>query len=97
MRVQCRGKGLGEGAHSQDIKIIYAVQNRVCRYFLGLGRYAQSSAINDDKGWTAPEHRHWMCVTRKWCRLANFDDSLLAKKKFQSHLVQCNASCKICC
>ena len=48
-------------------------------------------------GWPAPEHRQWMCVTRKWCRLANFDDLLLAKRIFQSHLVQCNASCKTWC
>ena len=35
--------------------------------------------MNGDMGWLAPEHRQWMCVTRKWCRLGNFDDSLLAK------------------
>ena len=82
---------------TKSISSINAVQNRACRYFLGLGRYAPNAAINGDMGWPAPEHRQWMCVTRKWCRLANFDDSLLAKQIFQSHLVQCNASCKTWC
>ena len=82
---------------TKSISSINAVQNRACRYFLGLGRYAPNAAINGDMGWPAPEHRQWMCVTRKWCRLANSDDSLLAKRIFQSHLVQCNASCKTWC
>ena len=82
---------------TKSISSINAVQNRACRYFLGLGRYAPNAAINGDMGWPAPEHRQWMCVTRKWCRLVNFDDSLLAKRMFQSHLVQCNASCKTWC
>ena len=60
---------------TKSISSINAVQNRACRYFLGLGRYAPNAAINGDMGWPAPEHRQWMCVTRKWCRLANFDDS----------------------
>ena len=73
-----------------------SMQNRACCYFLDLGRYAPNAAINGDIGWPAPEHKQWMCVTRKWCRLVNFDDSLLAKKLL-SHLVQCNASCKTWC
>ena len=36
---------------------ISAVQNRACRYFLGLGRYAPNAAINGDMGWVSPEHR----------------------------------------
>ena len=76
---------------------ISAVQNRACRYFLGLGRYAPNAAINGDMGWVSPEHRQWMCVARKWCRLINLDESLLASKIFQTHLAQCNANCKTWC
>ena len=71
---------------------ISVVQNRACRYFLG--RYTPNAAINGDMGWLSPEHRQCMCVTRKWCRLVNLDESLLASKIFQTHLAQCNANCK---
>ena len=78
---------------------INAVQNRACRYFLGLGRYAPNAAINGDMGWLSPEHSQWMCITRKWCRLVNMDESLLTKKIFHSHLNQGSTTCnrKIWC
>ena len=38
-----------------------------------------------------------MCVARKWCRMANLDESLLASKIFQTHLAQCNANGKTWC
>ena len=47
------------------ISSISAVQYRACRFFLGLGRYAPNAAVNGDMGWPAPEHRQWMCITRK--------------------------------
>ena len=48
-----------------SISSISAVQNRACRFFLGLGRYAPNAAVNGDMGWPATEHRQWMCITRK--------------------------------
>ena len=47
-------------------------------------------------GWLSPEHSQWMCIARKWCRLVNMDESLLAKKIFLSHLTQGSTNCKIC-
>ena len=41
---------------TKSIPSINAVQNRACRYFHGLGRYAPNAAINGDMGWPAPEH-----------------------------------------
>ena len=55
---------------------IDAVQNRACRYFLGLGKYAPNQAINDDMGWKQPEHRQWLAVARKFCRMIHIDDAL---------------------
>ena len=82
---------------SMSMSCINAVQNRACRYFLGLGRYAPNAAINGDMGWLSPEHSQWMCIARKWCRLANMDESLLAKKIFLSHLTQGSTNRKIWC
>ena len=41
---------------TKSMSCINAVQNRACRYFLGLGRYAPNAAINGDMGWLSPEH-----------------------------------------
>ena len=41
---------------TKSMSCINAVQNRACRYFLGLGRYAPNAAINDDMGRLSPEH-----------------------------------------
>ena len=59
---------------TQSVSCISAVQNRACRYFLGIGRYAPNAAVNGDMCWSAPEHKQWICVTRKWCRLTNMAD-----------------------
>ena len=82
---------------TKSMSCINAVQNRACRYFLGLGRYAPNADINGDMGWLSPEHSQWMCIARKWCRLANMDESLLAKKIFLSHLTQSSTNRKIWC
>ena len=61
---------------------ISAVQNRACRYYLGLGRYAPNTAVNGDMGWDIPEHHQWLSVTRKWCRIIRMSDTSLIKKNF---------------
>ena len=76
---------------------INAVQNRACRYFLGLGRYVPNVAFNGDMGWQSSEHSQWMCIAREWCRFVNMDESLLAKKIFLSHLNQGSTNHKIWC
>ena len=74
---------------------IDAVQNRACRYFLGLGKYAPNQAINGDMGWKQPEHRQWLAVARKFCRMIHMDDALLTKQIFSGCMAQANSSsCK---
>ena len=73
---------------------IRAVQNRACRYYLGLGRYAPNTAVNGDMGWDIPEHRQWLSVTRKWCRIIRMSDTSLTKKLFLGYWVQSSPSCK---
>ena len=82
---------------TQSVSCISAVQNRACRYFLGVGRYAPNAAVNGDMGWSAPEHKQWICVTRKWCRLTNMADSRLAKRVFSGCMDMSNRSCKTWC
>lgn len=73
---------------------INAVQHRACRYFLGLGRYAPNVAVNGDMGWPMPEHRQWLCITRKWCRIMNMDVTLLSRNIFSECNSQSNRQCK---
>ena len=39
---------------STGYSCIAAVQNRACRYFMGLGKYAPNPAIQGDMGWSLP-------------------------------------------
>ena len=64
---------------TKSVSSISGVQNRTCRFFLGLGRYAPNAAVNGDMFWPAPELRQLMCITRKWCRLVNLDESFITK------------------
>ena len=73
---------------------ISAVQNKACRYYLGLGRYAPNTAVNGDMGWDIPEHRQWLSVTRKWCRIIRMSDTSLTKKIFLGYWAQSSPSCK---
>ena len=58
---------------------IDAVQNRACRYFLGLGKYAPNTAINGDMCWSMSQQKQWICVIRQWCKLTNMNNTLLTK------------------
>ena len=48
-------------------------------------------------GWPAPEHKQWVCVTRRWCRLAKLDSSLLVNKVFLYCVEQASVKCKNWC
>ena len=73
---------------------VNAVQNRACRYYLGLGKYAPNQAINGEIGWKCPEHLQWLAVTRRWCRMLHIDDGRLAKQVFAAYLTCANSACK---
>ena len=73
---------------------IDAVQNRACRYFLGLGKYAPNTAINGDMGWPMPQQRQWICVIRHWCKLTNMNNTLLTKRIFTACSQMVSSRCK---
>ena len=54
----------------KNYSCVEVVQNRACRYFLGLGKYAPTPAVAWDMGLLAPQHRQWLCVMRKWFRMS---------------------------
>ena len=64
---------------TNSFSCIDAVQNRACRYFLGLSNYAPNTAINGDMGWSLPQQKQWICVIRHWCKLTSMDNTLLTK------------------
>ena len=61
---------------------INAVQNRACRYFLGLGKKSPNLALQGDMGWRLPEDKQMLCVVRLWLRLCNIDNSYICRKVF---------------
>ena len=45
-------------------------------------------------GWDIPEHRQWLSVTRKWCRIIRMSDTSLTKKIFLGYWAQSSPSRK---
>ena len=66
----------------REFSSVNAVQNRACRFFLGVGKYTPNSAVQGDMGWALSIHKQWLCVTRLWCRLVNMNNDRLNKKIF---------------
>lgn len=72
---------------------INAVQNRACRFFLGVGKYTPTNGVNRDMGWKPPALRQWICVLRKKnSRFEYMDDNRINKKKVYDWM--CCRSCK---
>ncbi len=72
---------------TKDYACISAVQNRVCRYYMGLGKYAANIALEGDTAWVPPSHRIWKCVTRQWFKSVNMCESRMNKRVFISHAI----------
>ena len=49
---------------TKDYSCINAVQNRACRYFLGVGKYTPNNGVNGDMAWKPA------CV-KQWCSVLN--------------------------
>ena len=48
----------------KEFSSINTVQNRACRYFLGVGKYTPTAAVQGDMGWYVPLHKQFLGVTR---------------------------------
>ena len=74
-------------------------QSYCSRYFLGVGRYTPTAAVQGEQGdlvVTTPKERQWKAVMRQWCRFQNMDIArlnkrifLLALGKSQTKLIWC--------
>ena len=67
---------------TKEFSCINAVQNRACRFFMGVGRYTPNAATQGDMGWCCQNQKQWLCVTRQWCRFMNMDQSRINKQIF---------------
>ena len=58
------------------------MQNKACRYFLGVGRNAANLATRGDKGWTDCFLNQRLESCRLFCKLTNIPNDRLAKTSF---------------
>ena len=69
---------------TKEYLCINAVQNRACRFFLGVGKYAPNNAVNGDMGWIPPLAKQLTCVVRTYFRLIpNMPDERIKVKEKQ--------------
>ena len=62
---------------TRDFSSINAIQDRACRFYLGMGKYAPNAAVNGDTGWLPPVVKQWKCEMKHWFRLNRMDSSRL--------------------
>ena len=67
---------------TKEYSVINSIHNKACRFFLGVGKYTPSAAVQGEMGWKTPTHQQWLSVTRLWCRLINMDVSRVTKRVF---------------
>ena len=79
---------------TNEYSCINAVQNRACRFFLGVGKYAPNNAVNGDMGWITPLAKQWTCVVRTYFRLKNMPDERINKQVFKWMCEKSNLNCK---
>ena len=72
------GVGGGEGWGKNCIT---AVQNRSERFFMGVGQYTPSAAVNGGMEWEKkPFAKQWLAVVNKWIRIKNMHSGRINKK-----------------
>ena len=64
-------------------KKINTVQNKACRYFLGLGKNAANIASQGDMGWTSCNMKQKIESCRLYFKIQCTDDNRLVKKVFR--------------
>ncbi len=66
----------------QELSFINAIQNRACRYFMGVSKYTPNAAVQRDMGCKTVGHRQKLCVLRLWLRLMNMYREMIASNVF---------------
>ena len=66
----------------KEYSVINTVQNKACRFFLGVGKYTPNAAVNGDMGWTPPHIKQMTSVLSHWFRLNHMDSDRINKRVF---------------
>jgi hypothetical protein len=77
-----------------EFSCINAVQNRACRYFLGVGKYTPNAAVSGEMGWLPLHIRQWKTVVGYWSRMTHMNVSRLNRSVFAWANRVCGTSCK---
>ena len=70
------GAGIWGTCHYQCLN---SVQNKACRFFLGVGPSTANCATRGDMGWPPQYHRQYVEVFRLWGRIQNLPDDRQCK------------------
>ena len=73
---------------------IEAVQNRACRYYLGVGKYTPNLAVHGDIGWIPTQVKQWKSLGRLWCRFKDMSQNRINKRIFQWSVSSASTGCK---
>ena len=67
------------------------IQNRACRFFLGVGSHTSTNAIRAEMGWSPQLHKQYIEVLRLYCRLRSLEPGRLAR---DVHISGLGVKCK---
>ena len=73
---------------------IEAVQNRACRFFMGVGKYTPNLAVQGDMGWTPVLVKQWKSIGRLWARFNEMSINRLNKRILIWSLTNSSTRCK---
>ena len=65
---------------------INAINNRACRYYLGVGKYTANAAVHADPGLAPPVIDQWLSTIRQWCCIVNMNSSRINKNVLSAHI-----------
>ena len=68
---------------TKEYSVINTVQNKACRFFLGVSKYSPNTAVNGDMGWVPPQIKQWKTVLSHWFRLNHMGNERVNKQKFR--------------
>ena len=66
----------------KEYDCINAVHNRMCRFFLGVGKFTPSAAVQGDMGVRVPWQHQCEEIARQWYRIGNMENMRVNKKVF---------------
>ena len=67
------------------------IQNRACRYFLGVHKNAPDLAVQGEMGWELTEFKYYMSMLRLWNRLIKLDKTRITRCIFEWDLQNFNS------